>query len=83
MTNRKKSKPKLSVVGPISPMNMIWERLILLSLSKKRPKTFFQTPGVPATGDLACALWVQQHSIIQLYFGTPCSGKLWLILAST
>ena len=53
-------------------MEMFWERLIMLSLSKKRPKTFFQTRGVPATGDLACALWVQQHSIIQFYFGTPC-----------
>ena len=34
--NREKSKPKLSAVGQNFPMDMTWERLILLSLSKKR-----------------------------------------------
>ena len=58
-------------MGLYFTIDMTWGCLILLSLSKKRPKTFFQTRGVPATGDLACALWVQQHSIIQFYFGTP------------
>ena len=32
-------------------MDMTWEHLILLSLSKKRPKNSFQAKGVPANGD--------------------------------
>ena len=37
-TNRTKSKPKLSAVRLNFTMNMTWEGLIRLSLSKKRPK---------------------------------------------
>ena len=43
-------------------IDMTWGRLILLSLSKKRPKINLQTQGVPANGDEASALWPQQHS---------------------
>ena len=41
----KKSLPKLSAVGPDFPMDMTWERLILLSLIKKRPKNIFPDTG--------------------------------------
>ena len=43
-------------------IDMTWGRLILLSLSKKRPKINLQTQGVPINGDGASALWPQQHS---------------------
>ena len=33
-----KSQPKLSAAAPNVPMNMTWARLIMLSLSEKRPK---------------------------------------------
>ena len=36
-----------------------------LVLVRNDQKTFFQTQGVPTTGDLACAPWFQQHSISQ------------------
>ena len=70
------SLPKLSAAGPNFPMDMNLERFILLSLSKKRPKTFFQTQGVLATGDWACAEsapWIQQHSVGHYFFGTSCT----------
>ena len=54
----------MSAVGPNFPINMTWEHLILLSLSKKRPKNSFQAKGVPANGDWARASWVQRHSIV-------------------
>ena len=47
------SKTKLGALEPIFTMDMPWERLVLLSLSKKRPKNNFQAKGVLATGDLA------------------------------
>ena len=50
-TNKTKSQPKLSAVGLNFTMNMTWEGLIRLSLSKKRPKINFQTQGVPASCD--------------------------------
>ena len=37
--------------GPSFPMDMTWGRLILLSLSKKRPKNTFQAQVVQTTGD--------------------------------
>ena len=44
-----KSQPKISVLGPIFPMDM---RLILLSLSNKQPKKMSRhSTGVTATGD--------------------------------
>ena len=64
VTNIKKTYPKLSAVGLNFTMDMTWERLILLSLSEKRPKNIFQAQGVPANGDWACAPWLQQHSIL-------------------
>ena len=55
-------------------MNMTRERLILLSLSKKRTKKKFQTQGIPSTGDRACgvqcALGLQQNSVVLFFGGT-------------
>ena len=58
-----KSKPKLSAVGPNFPMNLTWERLILLSLSKKWPKNIFPDKGVIS----ARAPWFEQHSISHFF----------------
>ena len=41
MLLKPKSLPKLSAAEPNSPMDMTWERLILLSLSTKQPKTLY------------------------------------------
>ena len=40
----------MSAVGPNFPINMTWEHLILLSLSKKRPKNIFPVTGGPPAG---------------------------------
>ena len=53
-------QPKLSAVGPNFTIDMTWEGLIRLSLSKKQTKK--QTQGVLANGDWAGAPWLQQHS---------------------
>ena len=45
LTKRKKSQPKLSAVGLNFTMDMTWGRLILLSLSKKRPNKYFPGPS--------------------------------------
>ena len=49
-----------------------------LVLVRNDPKTFLQTQGVPATGDLVCAPWFQQHSINQ-FLGHPvrCYDHIW------
>ena len=54
-------------------IDMTWGCLILLSLSKKRPKNQSPDTGVPAKGDWASALWLQQHSESAFTGGTPCS----------
>ena len=61
----------MSAVGPDFPMDMTWERLILLSLIKKRPKNIF-----PET---RCAgyWWFSQCTVVpaafyQSIFLTPC-----------
>ena len=56
---------------------MTWERLILLSKETTK-KTFFQTHGVPATGDWICAPWLQQHSVSIFFWGHP-EDKLYFI----
>ena len=71
LTNRTKSKQKLSALGPNYPMNMTWGRLILLSLSKKQPKNTSQAQVVPITGDWACTPWLQRILLVP-FFGTPC-----------
>ena len=58
VTNRQKSLPKWYAIGLNLPINMSWERLILLSLGKKRAKNIFQAQGVPATGDWTGAPWL-------------------------
>ena len=69
-TNRTKSQPKFSAMGLNFTIDMPWQRLILLSLSKKRPKINHQTQAVPANGNRASALWLQQHSEIAFFWDT-------------
>ena len=64
-------------MGPNFPVDMTWERLLLLSLSKKRPKQHFLDKEVPPNNDFAFAPWLQQHSD---FFGT-CSVKLYNLKA--
>ena len=46
MTNRKQILTKIECCGATFSYEYdFWERLILLRLSRKRPKTFFQTKG--------------------------------------
>ena len=76
-TQRTKSQPKLSAMGLNFTNGMTWGRLILLILGKKRPKNQYPETrgpleGVQAKGDLASALWLQQHSE-RAFFGTPCT----------
>ena len=44
----------MSVAGPNFPMDTTWQRLILLSLSKKQPKQKFQTQARPS---LVAGFW--------------------------
>ena len=83
LTNRTKSKQKLSALGPNFPMNMTWGRLILLSLSKKRPKSWFpDTRGVNYW-------WLSQCTIGPaafwkcLFLGHPAYHILYYILQMT
>ena len=46
-----KSSPKFSAAGQNFSLDMTWERLILLCLSKKRPKNTFQAQVVSTTGN--------------------------------
>ena len=67
-------------MGPIFFIKMTKERFILFSLSKKRPRKNFQTQGVSATGDWACAPRLQQYSVSN-FFETPWFKDTWLALA--
>ena len=60
---------KIECCGAKFPMNMIWERLILVNLSKKRPSNIF-----PDTGD-ASYWWSSLCNVVQaaFYWGTSCS----------
>ena len=53
-------------------INVNLERLILL---RNDQKTFVQTQGLPATGDLACAPCFQQHSISQFFLAHPVEAS--------
>ena len=75
--NRTKSWPKLSAVGHFT-MDMTWRRLILLSLSKKRPKKHFRGPSGANHWwlSLCSASWLQQHSISTFFCDTLCTKVL-------
>ena len=61
-TNRTKSLPKLSAMGLNFTIDMTWGRLILLSLSKKRPKN--QSPDTRGTGKW----WLSQCTVAPAAF---------------
>ena len=64
----KKAQSKLSAVGPNFPINVTWERLILLGPSRNDQKDIFQAQGVPATGVWTCgALWLQHYPVSNFY----------------
>ena len=68
----KKSQSKLSAVGPHFPIDMTWERLILLSLSRNNQKDIFHAQGVPATEVWTCgAPWLQHYPVSNFFWGHP------------
>ena len=69
--------PSLTVTLPCTearkgcPCIPAWERLVLHSVSKKTSKKInFQTQGLPASGDWACAPWLQQHYVNNFFWDT-------------
>ena len=60
-------------IFPLTRLGSSWSCLVLV---KNDQKNIFQKQGVPTTGDLARALWFNQHTI-NLFFGTHCIT--WLI----
>ena len=76
---------KMSATGPKPSMDMTWERLILLSLSKKRPKIIISRHRLVQVQLRRCRPlvieWVHRgsRSILKVTFwGTPCILGLFL-----
>ena len=76
----KKSWPKLIPVGPNFPMNMTWECLFLLGLSKKRPKNIF--PDTGGTNYWWFSLCTVQQYLFIHFWDTLCIAsivtKVWI-----
>ena len=64
------------VWGQILPLicyRSAWSCLVLVRNDQKKN---FQTQGVPATGDWACAPWLQQHSVNTFFWNTLIDPKM-------
>ena len=67
----KKSQSKCAL-WPHFPIDVTWERGILLSLSRNNQKDIFHAQGVLATGVWTCgAPWHQHYPVSNVFFGTP------------
>ena len=70
VTNKRNLNQKWVLRGQIFPSKWLGNAWSCSVLVRNDQKNNFQTQGVPATGDWACAPWLQQHFVSAFFLDT-------------